>query len=285
LKSKATRAEPLAQSIGAEEMGEESESINGKLFCVTGRLEHFATKNDVFGEIEARGGHVIKECVSRLDYLVLGGKGSPKYIYGKKGIKQNNAEKWVKLGARIKIITEDQLLETLANSPFVPEGERLPLTEKTRIVVPSSGIPVLPLGEFSSYSERFHVPGDEAQLLKITVTAEELNESEVERFKAFVSGLQLKRTLSSLGFQKNRVRTEVFPQEWLSVGSSDGEELAVVRTRIFAPANTAPQKEAIRKFAEAVKKSFKEVQAEFLLELRILNQSNFYAKYWLNKFF
>lgn len=75
-------------------------SLNGKLFCVTGSLEHFANRDEAKEKIEVAGGKVANNVSAKTDFLVCNGESnSSKY------------KKAMQLG--VSIINEEELIKML----------------------------------------------------------------------------------------------------------------------------------------------------------------------------
>lgn len=88
--------------------------IKGKTFCFTGKFEtkqkgsdKTLTRNILHELIEKKDGIVSKSVTKNLDYLVVGGLGSSRYIAGSKGKKIIKAEKQL----NTKILTEEEFLD------------------------------------------------------------------------------------------------------------------------------------------------------------------------------
>lgn len=98
--------------------------IIGKMFCLSGGFEHFATKKDAYNAIMECGGNATDRLTQSCDYLVQGLKGSKTYSCGSYGNKIVEAIEWQKSGIRIQIISERQLIDMLAVCPTdgVPHG-------------------------------------------------------------------------------------------------------------------------------------------------------------------
>ncbi len=79
-------------------------SLQGKLICITGRLEH-GKKDDVFDKIIAHGGIRRDSVTGNTDYLVLGD------ISSRKG-PTNKLKRAIELGTTI--ISEDELFAMLS---------------------------------------------------------------------------------------------------------------------------------------------------------------------------
>ena len=90
--------------------------ITGKSFCITGKIERINeatekpyTRAEVSTLIEKQGGIIKKSVVSSLDYLVIGGLGSDKYLAGTKGTKYTKADQQ----ENTQIISDTELFEVL----------------------------------------------------------------------------------------------------------------------------------------------------------------------------
>lgn len=76
--------------------------LEGKVFVITGSLEHYTSRKELKAEIEAEGGRVSGSVSAKTDYLITNDPGS--------GSSKNRAAR--ELG--IEIITEDEIREMLA---------------------------------------------------------------------------------------------------------------------------------------------------------------------------
>ena len=95
----------LANELEFKEDKEDKEPIhsnilNGKVFCITGSLEHFTNRDEAKEKIEAAGGKVANNVTAKTDFLVCNGESnSSKY------------KKAMQLG--ISIINEEELIKML----------------------------------------------------------------------------------------------------------------------------------------------------------------------------
>jgi NAD-dependent DNA ligase len=80
--------------------------INGNAFCLTGDFV-YAPRPVCFQAIESRGGIVKKDVSRQIDYLVVGGLGSPEWKHGSYGTKIDRAMEIKGRGGRPFIIRED----------------------------------------------------------------------------------------------------------------------------------------------------------------------------------
>ena len=76
-------------------------ALDGKVFVVTGSLNHYKSRKDLKTEIEAQGGKVTGSVTSKTDYLITNDPGS--------GTEKNRTAR--ELG--VPIITEDEIIEML----------------------------------------------------------------------------------------------------------------------------------------------------------------------------
>lgn len=85
----------------------------GSRFCLTGGFD--GSQGDITMAIESRGGIIAGTVSKRLQYLVVGNAGSPKWKHGTFGTKIDKAMLIKEEGAVISIISEEQLIEALSN--------------------------------------------------------------------------------------------------------------------------------------------------------------------------
>ena len=78
--------------------------VSGKSFCFLA-----GSRRDVAGAIEARGGAVCNGVSKKVDYVVVGGKGSDQYAFGSYGTKVKKAMELQDGGCPIRIIYEEAL--------------------------------------------------------------------------------------------------------------------------------------------------------------------------------
>ncbi len=83
-----------------------------KNFVLTGEFEHGA-KSSVEAIIKDKGGLILKSVTKKCNYVVVGGQGSESYAMGNYGTKVKKALDWQAKGVPIKIISENQLFESL----------------------------------------------------------------------------------------------------------------------------------------------------------------------------
>lgn len=76
-------------------------SLNGKTFCITGKLEHYENRDAAKKDIELHGGKVSNSVTSKTDYLV------------NNDINSNSSKNKTAKNLGISIITEQQLLEMI----------------------------------------------------------------------------------------------------------------------------------------------------------------------------
>jgi NAD-dependent DNA ligase len=90
--------------------------FSGARFCLTGAFNQ--SHDDLKGAIESRGGTVAENVSRRLRYLVVGVSGSTEWKYGSFGTKVEKAMLIKEEdGAALSIISEDQLIAALAETP------------------------------------------------------------------------------------------------------------------------------------------------------------------------
>lgn len=83
-------------------------AYEGSLFCLTGDFTH-GSKNQIGIIIAERGGQVANSVSKKIQYLIVGALGSPKWAYGSFGEKVTKAQELNEKGARIKILKESDL--------------------------------------------------------------------------------------------------------------------------------------------------------------------------------
>ena len=93
----------LLEVIEFEEIDENTEEMNleGKVFVITGSLNHFENRNALKAEIEKRGGKVTGSVSSKTDYLINNDSQST----------SSKNKKAHELG--VAIITEDEFIEMI----------------------------------------------------------------------------------------------------------------------------------------------------------------------------
>lgn len=94
------------------ENNQEKICFENKLFCLTGDFVS-GTKNEVSAKIIARGGICKSNIVNKTDYLIVGGSGNENWKFGNYGGKVNRAKELQDKGLPIKILSEDELLNSL----------------------------------------------------------------------------------------------------------------------------------------------------------------------------
>lgn len=77
-----------------------------KSFCLTGDF-CFGTRAACSAAIEQRGGTVASNVSRKLDYLIVGGLGSPEWKHGSFGTKIEKALQFRQAGARLLVVHED----------------------------------------------------------------------------------------------------------------------------------------------------------------------------------
>lgn len=80
------------------------------LFCLTGEFAH-GSKSQIESIITERGGHMAKNVSKKIQYLIIGDLGSPKWAYGTFGDKVMKAQALNEKGAGIKILKEIDLFK------------------------------------------------------------------------------------------------------------------------------------------------------------------------------
>ena len=86
--------------------------IIGKTICLTGASNRY-TKAEWKDAIEAKGGIFKDDLTKTVDYLVICNKGNPHWAHMSYGRKFEQALKWQKDGANIRILTEDDFVNVL----------------------------------------------------------------------------------------------------------------------------------------------------------------------------
>ncbi len=84
--------------------------IDTKQICLTGEF-NYASKSDVTKYLESIGAIIKKDISSKIDYLIVGGKGNVKWKNGNYGSKIEKALKLQDNGKKIKIINEKEILK------------------------------------------------------------------------------------------------------------------------------------------------------------------------------
>lgn len=119
-KHKAETFDPAAYSCCTES----SISVTGKLVCLTGDFQRGARKK-VEAELEQLGAVIKKGISKKLDYLIVGCRGSDSWITDQYGTKIKKAKELQEAGAGVQIVNEDDFFSVLDRTP-VPKQETLP---------------------------------------------------------------------------------------------------------------------------------------------------------------
>lgn len=85
----------------------------GSNFCVTGDFV-YGPRERVCGEICSRGGHVLNGITKKLNYLIVGVRGSDEWKHGSYGTKIVKAVEYKRAGLRLFIVREDSWSAALA---------------------------------------------------------------------------------------------------------------------------------------------------------------------------
>ena len=100
------RIRPLLPELNiAPEQPRATGGLEGKAFCITGKLLHFPNRDALVAEIEARGGKVVSGVSAKTDYLITNDKSS--------GSSKN--QKAAKFGTRI--LSEEDFLALCREQP------------------------------------------------------------------------------------------------------------------------------------------------------------------------
>lgn len=100
------RIRPLLPELNiAPEQPRAAGGLEGKTFCITGKLLHFPNRDALVAEIEARGGKVVSGVSAKTDYLITNDKSS--------GSSKN--QKAAKFGTRI--LSEEEFLALCREQP------------------------------------------------------------------------------------------------------------------------------------------------------------------------
>lgn len=105
----------LAESAHVTELAideVQSVSFDGRRFCLTGDF-CFGTRPQCEQQIVGRGGLVLASVTKKLDYLIVGGLGSPEWKFGSFGTKVEKAMQYKTAGAPIKVVHEDAFAAAL----------------------------------------------------------------------------------------------------------------------------------------------------------------------------
>ena len=87
--------------------------LEGKTFCLSGEFS-CASKSEVSKKLVARGAIEKSGVSSKLDYLFVGGAGSAAWKFGKIGGKIAKAMELQEKGAKVRIVSEDELMEVIS---------------------------------------------------------------------------------------------------------------------------------------------------------------------------
>lgn len=93
----------------------EAIAFQGNLFCLTGDFV-LAPRSDCEQEIESRGGIVKKAVSKKVDYLIVGGLGSPEWKHGSFGTKIEHAIQLKREGVPIALIHENTWIESFKSN-------------------------------------------------------------------------------------------------------------------------------------------------------------------------
>ena len=100
------------QFINPEQSLSNDIDLNGKVCCLTGTFMN-GTKSDIEKYIITKGGSCISGLNRSVNYLVVGGQGSPDWKYGNYGGKINKAVQMQENGVAIQITSEETIYHTL----------------------------------------------------------------------------------------------------------------------------------------------------------------------------
>ncbi|MET3603213.1 NAD-dependent DNA ligase [Sphaerotilus sulfidivorans] len=93
-----------------------SVNFSGHTFCLTGEFV-FAPRSLCAEAIERRGGKVATAVSKKLNYLVVGGLGSPEWKHGSFGTKVEKAMALKRAGASLLVVHEDRWANSLSSNP------------------------------------------------------------------------------------------------------------------------------------------------------------------------
>lgn len=96
----------------------ESVTFNGSTFCLTGDFV-FAPRAVCADAIERRGGNISSSVTKKVNYLVVGGLGSPEWKHGSFGTKIERAMDLRHDGVPLLIVHEDPWANALSQAPTV----------------------------------------------------------------------------------------------------------------------------------------------------------------------
>jgi NAD-dependent DNA ligase len=108
----------LGQQAGVNQMAfDQNASIAFQRmnYCVTGEFV-YGPRERVSGEIEKRGGNVLKGVTKKLNYLVVGLRGSDEWKHGSYGMKVLKAVEYKRAGIPVLIVPEDAWTNALHSS-------------------------------------------------------------------------------------------------------------------------------------------------------------------------
>lgn len=108
-------AEELAEATHVSELALDravTVSIPAATFCLTGDFV-FATRTHCESVIQKRGGVASKSFTKKVNYVVVGGLGSPEWKHGSFGTKIEKAMEYKRQGAPLFIVHEDQWASAL----------------------------------------------------------------------------------------------------------------------------------------------------------------------------
>ena len=86
--------------------------FEGRVFCLTGSSDR-ATKADIYAELERRGADWSGNLTAKVDYLVIGAKGSPCWTFSCYGRKVEQAVQRRRDGGRVVIVHEHDLWDAI----------------------------------------------------------------------------------------------------------------------------------------------------------------------------
>jgi len=87
--------------------------IKDKVFVLTGKMTDLK-RAEAAAQVTEAGGRLQNSISKKINYLVIGDKGSPLYGDGDKGAKQVKVEGWIEEGVGIEVISETQFLTWLS---------------------------------------------------------------------------------------------------------------------------------------------------------------------------
>jgi hypothetical protein len=96
--------------------------LKNKTICFTGKLAEL-TREEAEKESRARSGLTQKSINKKLDYLVIGSIPSNGWKFGDYGNKIVKARQIIEDGAKLKMISEDEFMESLENHPVTNSGD------------------------------------------------------------------------------------------------------------------------------------------------------------------